>query len=161
MMHATGYSAPSSAEHSLNNSSNTDTSGIEVVEPPANEGGSTRTSCARSNGAGGDHYSIEGEYGPQFKQFRTALNCLVYRKTTPSCFGSRQTRNGKEATGTCTSRPGSRRRRTRRSPSNVAAETRPALGHGRTQERPCRNFSYNTCTTAKNAYQRKFRRWTP
>ena len=35
MMHATGYSAPSSAGHSLNNSSNTDTSGIEVVEPPA------------------------------------------------------------------------------------------------------------------------------
>ncbi len=35
MMHATGYSAPSSAGHSLNNSSNTDTSGIYVFEPPA------------------------------------------------------------------------------------------------------------------------------
>ncbi len=35
MMHATGYSAPNSAGHSLNNSSNTDTSGIEPVEPPA------------------------------------------------------------------------------------------------------------------------------
>ncbi len=35
MVHVTGYSAPSSAGHSLNNSSNTDTSGIEVVEPPA------------------------------------------------------------------------------------------------------------------------------
>ena len=34
-MQATGYSAPNSAGHSLNNSSNTDTSGIEVVEPPA------------------------------------------------------------------------------------------------------------------------------
>ena len=35
MMHATGYSAPNSAGHSLNNSSNTDASGIAIVEPPA------------------------------------------------------------------------------------------------------------------------------
>ncbi len=35
MMHATGYSAPNSAGNSLNIWSNTDTSGIEPVEPPA------------------------------------------------------------------------------------------------------------------------------
>ena len=53
-MHATGYSAPNSAGHLLDNSSNTDTSGTEVFEPPSQKGGSTRTSRARSNGAGGD-----------------------------------------------------------------------------------------------------------